>query len=176
MAKYTYKFCPQCGSALTQKQVMAQVRPACQSCDFIHFEDPKVAVVAFITCQDRVLLIQRAVDPERGKWAMPGGYMDAGEVPEEALQREMWEELCLEIEIIRLVGTHTLYYTQSDGTQENVGVVLAFTARTASGQLEQLTCQDDVMNAGWFLPDETPEALAFELTGELLTAWRNDEV
>ncbi len=176
MAKYTYKFCPQCGMGLTSKMIMEQVRPACPSCDFIHFEDPKVAVVAFITCQGRVLLIQRAVDPEKGKWAMPGGYMDAGEIPEEALKREMLEEIGLDIEITQLIGTRSLFYTNSDGAQENVGIVLVYNAGPKSGHLEQLFSQDDVMNAGWFLPDETPESLAFEITGELLEEWRSSEV
>lgn len=172
MAKYTYKFCPQCGTKLTKKMMLEQVRPACPSCDFIRFEDPKVAVVAFITCQDRVLLTQRAVDPEKGKWAMPGGYMDAGEIPEEALQREMLEEIGLEIKINHLMGTRTLFYTNNDGSQENVGIVLVYSASPQSNELEELSCQDDVMNAGWFLPNETPKSLAFELTGELLASWR----
>ena len=171
MAKFTYRFCPQCSTKLVQRTIMDQVRPACPSCDFIYFEDPKVAVVAFVTCQGRVLLIQRAVDPEKGKWAMPGGYMDAGEIAEEALQRELLEEVGLEIDIAALLGTHSLFYTQKDGQQENVGVVLAYHASPKSGQLEQLFCQDDVMNAGWFLPNETPQDLAFELTAQLLADW-----
>ena len=171
MAKFTYRFCPQCGAGLIQRTIMAQVRSACSACDFVHFEDPKVAVVAFVTCQGRVLLVQRAVDPEKGKWAMPGGYMDAGEIAEEALQRELLEEVGLEITIERLMGTRILYYTNADGDKENVGVVLAYQAFPRSGDLETLSSQDDVMNAGWFLPNETPDDLAFELTAELLAEW-----
>ncbi|MEM7128543.1 MAG: NUDIX hydrolase [Chloroflexota bacterium] len=172
MAKFTYKYCPQCATLLTERLLFDLVRPACPSCDFVHFEDPKVAVVAFATCQGRVLLIQRAVDPESGKWAMPGGYMDAGELPEEALQRELLEEVGLAVNIEQLLGTHPLFHVDRAGVQENVGVVLIYQVSPQSDQLEELICQDDVKDAGWFLPDEVPDDLAFELTGMLLETWQ----
>ena len=172
MAKFTYQYCPQCAQPLTKRQVLEHLRPACPACDFIYFEDPKVAVVAFAVCQGRVLLIQRAVDPEKGKWAIPGGYMDAGEVPEEALQRELMEEIGLAVNVETLMGTEPLFHTHKDGRQENVGIVLVYQVSPQSGQLEKLLCQDDVMTGGWFLPNEVPTPLAFELTGKLLADWK----
>jgi len=54
------------------------MRSVCPSCGFVHFTDPKVAVIALVTHADKILLARRAVDPAKGKWALPGGYMDAG--------------------------------------------------------------------------------------------------
>lgn len=173
MAKYTYRYCPQCARPLEDRVLFEQVRAACPSCEFIYFEDPKVAVVGFITNQERVLLIQRAVDPEKGKWALPGGYMDAGELPEEALKRELMEEVGLAVEIETLMGTHPLFYADSEAKiQVNVGVVLVYRARPAAAPPESFTCQDDAMDAGWFRPGEEPTDLAFELTKRLLNDCR----
>ena len=74
-------YCPRCASRLEHKVVFNRTRPCCAKCGFIHFRDPKVAVVAFVTFDDKLLLICRAVDPGRGMWALPGGFMDAGVRP-----------------------------------------------------------------------------------------------
>lgn len=177
MARYKYLFCPQCGTPLHNRVLHFRLRAACPSCDFIHFEDPKVAVVAFITCRNRILLIQRAVDPEKGKWALPGGYMDAGELPVEALRRELMEEVDLEITKEQILRTYPLMADPlEDGEPqstdlENVGVILVYQATPASGETEPLVCQDDVQNANWFKKNEIPSDLAFDLTEELLAEW-----
>jgi ADP-ribose pyrophosphatase YjhB (NUDIX family) len=71
------------------------------------YQDPKLAVAAVIERDGRILLGRRAIDPGMGLWSFPAGYVDRGEVLEEALRREVREELALEIGIDGLVGVYS---------------------------------------------------------------------
>ncbi len=163
-----FNYCPYCGTQIERMEVFNQVRPVCRECGFVQFLDPKVAVIAFVTHRDKVLLVRRAVDPSKGQWALPGGYMDAGEMPEDALRRELDEEVGLGIAITCLSG---IFPMESPG-QANQGVVLAYEAVPKSDDLITLQSKDDVSAAGWFGPDELPVEIAFESTETLLTAWK----
>jgi 8-oxo-dGTP diphosphatase len=127
-----------------------------------------VAVIALITFENRVLLIQRGVDPAKGQWALPGGYMDAGEMPDLALQREVREEVGLAICVHHLLEI----FPMAGPGVVNKGIVLAFAATPTDGSMAVLVSDDDVMDAGWFAPDELPRDLAFESTHKLLSQWR----
>ena len=108
MDKRDYSYCPHCATPLERLARFNQLRPACPACGFVHFLDPKVAVIGFVTHAGRLLLIRRAVRPAKGKWALPGGYMDAGEMPEDALRRELCEEVGLDIQIERLLNIYPM--------------------------------------------------------------------
>ena len=73
------KYCPRCGTPVVQAERSGRQRPVCPNCGWIYFADPKVAVAALITQENEVLLVRRTVDPQRGLWALPAGYVDAGE-------------------------------------------------------------------------------------------------
>jgi 8-oxo-dGTP diphosphatase len=97
------RFCPRCGAVL----LMEAERPRCSMCDFVLYRDPKVAVAAVIQRDGGILLGKRAIDPGLGLWSFPAGYVDRGEALEEALQREVLEELGLEVQIDGLVGVYS---------------------------------------------------------------------
>lgn len=151
-----------------------QSRPTCLHCGFVHFLDPKVAVIGLVIHDARVLLIQRGINPEKGKWALPGGYMDAGEMPAGALQRELLEEVNLPVRVTELISIFPMITSRSQhqGAQSQ-GIVLAFRAAVADTDQMTLTCADDAAAAGWFLPSELPPNLAFESTQQLLAQWVN---
>lgn len=165
MAK-TYRFCPFCATTLVEAFKFEQVRPCCPSCGFVQFPDPKVAVIALVIHQGSILLVQRGVDPAKGRWALPGGYMDAGEMPANALQRELAEEVGLAVDVQDLIQI----YPMNNGEGRRVGIVLAFTA-TPADDLAIVRVGDDVADAGWFAPDAIPADLAFESTITLIQAW-----
>jgi len=170
MYNQTYKYCPYCATPLERRERFGQVRPVCPTCGFVYFQDPKVAVIGFVVRDERLLLIRRAVDPAKGKWALPGGYMDAGEMPDRALKREMWEEVGLDIDVERLLE---IYPMAGPGVDAR-GIVLAYAAvPTNHVDGRPLEAHDDVSEAGWFAPDEVPDELAFESTRALLAAWRD---
>lgn len=176
MAFLEFVFCPRCATRLeARRTVDDRARPTCPACGFVHFRDPKVAVIAFVTALDaggseHVLLTRRAVDPERGKWALPGGYMDAGETPQGALARELSEEVDLAIDVGALIELLAM------PGEPPPGIVLAFRAtaqaHSAMGDLPALASNDDVAEAGWFRADALPGPLAFASTVQLLDAWR----
>jgi 8-oxo-dGTP diphosphatase len=113
------------------------------------YYDPKVAVTSVIQRSGKVLMIRRANDPGHGLWSMPGGYVDRGEVVEEAATREVREETGLEVEIERLIGLF------SEAGQPVI--VAAFLAREAGGVLK---AGDEALDVGFFDVQDLPP-LAF---------------
>lgn len=167
MSRPDFVYCPYCGSTLEIREVYRQQRPVCPNCRFVHFQDPKVAVIGLVTHGEQVLLIRRAVDPAKGMWALPGGYMDAGEMPEAALQRELLEEVGLHVKIQTVLDI----FPMAVGNGRSQGIVLAYHAVPAQVTEIALVCDDDVCEAGWFTAAQLPAELAFESTQTLLAQW-----
>lgn len=162
-------FCPRCGQPLSDGIRFGKPRRVCEACGFIHFRDPKVAAVIFATREGRVLMVKRGVKPEKGKWALPAGFIDYGEDPREAAIREVCEETGLEVRITRLID---VLGPESD-TALNAGgasVVILFAGEVVGGTLNP---QDDVEQAVFFGWDEIPmdEVAGFESTHRLLERW-----
>jgi ADP-ribose pyrophosphatase YjhB (NUDIX family) len=149
---------------LAEGEKFGRVRRFCRYCGFIHFVEPKIAVAAVVTDGERVLLVRRMAIPRIGYWALPAGYMDADELPEEALVREVAEETGITVTVSGLQGVAPLA-----GWNARRGILLLYLA-TAGG--EQPIPGDDVSEARWFGRDEVPwEELAFESTAEYLRKW-----
>jgi ADP-ribose pyrophosphatase YjhB (NUDIX family) len=168
-----YHYCPLCGTSLEEQFAFHQMRSVCPACGFVHFHDPKVAVIGMVTWGRRVLLIRRGVDPMKGRWALPGGYMDAGEMPAEALIRELHEEVGLEVEVSALLDI----FPMAGPGVFNSGIVIAYRAEIDRDEIDRdeappLACDDDACEAAWFSADELPAELAFESTQTLLAQWR----
>lgn len=153
-------FCPMCGARLDESLKFGAVRRVCPVCDYVHFSDPKVAVVTFVTQENRVLLVKRGVEPEEGKWALPAGYVDYGENPRDTAVRETQEETGLTIEIESLFDV--MFYQG-----HNAVIVIIYEGKAVAGQLQ---AGDDAVEAGWFAPSELPE-LAFESTRAVINRW-----
>ncbi len=160
-------FCQVCGHAMIDKQAFGQLRRVCPTCGFVHFTDPKVAVVVFIEQDHRVLLVRRAFDPERGKWALPAGFIDDGEIPVEAAVREVREETGLEIEITRLVDV----LAGSDTGEASI--VIIYVARMTGGTAQ---AQDDADGLLWYATSDPLPELAFESTRLMLGLWRGSDI
>ena len=159
-----YTYCPRCGAPLTEGIKFGRPRRVCRNCGFIHFADPKVAVAARVSDGARVLLVRRAAVPRIGCWALPAGYMDADELPEAAVAREIAEETGLAIRVLGLHGVAPLA-----GWAEPRGILLLYRAEPAGGEL---AAGDDVSDVRWFARHEIPwEDLAFESTAQFLREW-----
>jgi ADP-ribose pyrophosphatase YjhB (NUDIX family) len=83
-------------------------RLVCPDCNYIAYENPKVVVGVVATWEDKLLMCRRAIEPRRGYWTLPAGFMEMGESPEEGAAREAWEEARAQLEIIDLLAVYSL--------------------------------------------------------------------
>lgn len=91
-----FLYCCRCGH--TGVQVESPMCHRCVACGFGHYMNPIAGVVALLTDRvGRLLLLRRAHDPGRGQLGLPGGFVDLGESAEQALRREIREEVGLEV-------------------------------------------------------------------------------
>ncbi len=91
-----FNFCPACGSSGFVADSEKSCR--CTSCNFVYFINASAAVAVFIFNEKGQLLVcERGKDPAKGSWDLPGGFVDDDETAEQAVVREIKEELGVEI-------------------------------------------------------------------------------
>ncbi|MFQ5400137.1 MAG: NUDIX domain-containing protein [Anaerolineae bacterium] len=152
-------YCPRCATPLVTRQVGDKPRRACPSCSYIHFTDPKVGVGVLLVRDGKILLVRRTMNPERGKWSIPAGFLDRGEDPRETAVREALEETNLRVEIDGLID---VYYNPPG--QGGASVFILYRARLLDGELR---AGDDADAAAFFGLDELPE-IAFASTRDAI--------
>lgn len=103
----SHGYCLRCGAPLELRFQEDRERPTCPACGFIHYLDPKVAVAVILGDAESVLLGRRCIDPGSGRWSFPAGYVNRGEVLEQAAVREVHEELGLQVRLTGLVGVYS---------------------------------------------------------------------
>jgi ADP-ribose pyrophosphatase YjhB (NUDIX family) len=88
------KYCSNCGARVTSRIPSGDDRPrfVCDTCQTIHYENPRIVVGCIPEFGDRILLCRRAIQPCYGKWTLPAGYLENGETLVEATKRETFEE------------------------------------------------------------------------------------
>lgn len=156
-------YCTACGSQVELREAFGRVRPVCPSCGQVHFLDPKVAAGVVVEADGKVLLVRRSVDPQIGKWTIPGGFVEAEEDPAATAQRECLEETGLQV---RIGGVLDVLHGQEHPS--GASIVIVYRGELAGGQL---TAGDDADRAAFFGPDELP-VLAFEATRQAIRRWQ----
>jgi ADP-ribose pyrophosphatase YjhB (NUDIX family) len=122
-------YCSRCGARLAFGEVAGEDRErlACQSCGFIAYVNPRLVVTAIpVTDEGRVVLLRRGIEPGRGLWAQPGGFLEVDETVSEAAIRETFEETGLVIRPGEIVGLYSRL--------EAAVVVIAFEAHVVAGE------------------------------------------
>ncbi|MEX2122334.1 MAG: NUDIX hydrolase [Woeseia sp.] len=101
------KYCTKCGSKVTGRvpQGDTRTRWICDSCSEIHYQNPKIVVGCVPEQDGRILLCRRAIEPRRGYWTVPAGFMELGESIAEGAARETREEACAEVQIGHLFAS-----------------------------------------------------------------------
>jgi ADP-ribose pyrophosphatase YjhB (NUDIX family) len=100
------KFCSNCGGSVTRRTPQGdnRLRWVCNSCSTIHYQNPKIVIGCVPESDGRILLCKRAIEPRRGYWTVPAGFMELGETIAEGAMRETREEACAEVRLGHLFG------------------------------------------------------------------------
>lgn len=98
------RFCSYCGQSVNLRIPDGdnRERHVCEGCGVIHYQNPKIVAGCIPRWQDKVLLCRRAIEPRKGLWTLPAGFMENGETTEQAAQRETHEEACAEVQALSL--------------------------------------------------------------------------
>ena len=157
-------FCSSCGSALVFGLVEGEDRErlACGTCGRVAYVNPRLVVTVLpITDAGEIVLIRRGIEPGKGWWAQPGGFLEIDETVNQAAIRETWEETRLLVEPGELMGIYTRL--------EAAVVTLAFEARIVGGTAAPTPEATEVRA---FAPEEIPwSGIAFSTTTWALRDW-----
>ncbi|MFO7963415.1 MAG: NUDIX domain-containing protein [Desulfobacterales bacterium] len=144
-----FRFCPACGSSRLNRPESNAV--GCMVCGFIFFINMAAAVAAVIRDEKRrILLTRRLKDPAKGLWDLPGGFVNPGESAENALMREIKEELNLEISRAFYMGSTPGTYRFADVDYRVLNLIFACTPKDLNG----MRVGDDVAEITFLSPSE----------------------
>jgi ADP-ribose pyrophosphatase YjhB (NUDIX family) len=150
-----FRYCPRCAAAC----IPGKNPLTCPACSFCYFFNPTCAAGAYVfDPQGRAIFIERAKEPAKGKFALPGGFIDIGETAEDALRREVREEVGLEIEGIAFLASYPNSYHYRDVHYPVCDFI--FTAKAVRAESAQAL--DGVSAFRWLRIEEIdPTTLAF---------------
>jgi ADP-ribose pyrophosphatase YjhB (NUDIX family) len=137
-------------------------RLVCPDCGFINYENPKIVVGSVCTWGGKILLCRRAINPRRGFWTIPAGYMELNETAEAGARREAAEEACAELDLEGLIGVYTIPRISQ--------VQLIYRARIREGKF---AAGEETLELDLFEWDDIPWGdLAFPSVKWALNHWR----
>jgi NAD+ diphosphatase len=91
-----FTYCPNCKSQDFDFDQLVKFH--CKACDFVYYHNIAAAVAVILKYKNKILFTVRNVDPDKGKWDLPGGFIDPNENAQEAACREIKEELGLDLQ------------------------------------------------------------------------------
>ena len=160
----TLNFCTRCGDALQFGEVEGEDRHrlACGSCGYVAYVNPRLVVTTIpINDEGEVVLLRRGIEPGKGWWAQPGGFLEVDETVTEAAIRETLEETGLVVEPGEIVGLYSRL--------EAAVVVIAFEARVVRGEYR---LNPEALEIQAFRPEAIPwHGIAFKTTHWALRDW-----
>lgn len=163
-----FAYCPKCATSLVTRLVGDKPRRACPNCGYIYFTDPKVGVGVLVVENGRLLLVRRAVNPQKGKWSIPAGFVDSGEDPQKTAVRETLEETNLEVLITGLEDV--AFNPDAKPGQAGASIFIMYRAELRGGHLQ---AGDDADDAKFFDLHELPE-LAFTSTRNVINKLKKE--
>jgi ADP-ribose pyrophosphatase YjhB (NUDIX family) len=157
------RLCSRCGGLLAWRLVATEGRKrfVCGGCAFISYENPKIVAATIPEREGRVILLRRGIEPSKGLWTYPAGFMEMGETVEDAARRETREEIRSRV---RISGPPRIYSYVDAGV-----VTMVYPARIVSGRPGPTP---ESLEVAAFRPADIPwRELAFRSTYHALHAW-----
>ena len=143
------------------RDVAGTARRVCTACDRVHYVDPKLAVGVAAFRDNKILLVRRSMDPGRGRWSVPGGYVDIGQDPRDEAAREAMEEAHVAVDVGAVIDVFR------NAPDEGNTIFVLYAARWIAGEPE---AGDDADDARFFGLDELPP-LTFASTHAAIAEW-----
>jgi ADP-ribose pyrophosphatase YjhB (NUDIX family) len=157
-------YCTNCGDSLELGAVEGEYRDrlACPSCGSIAYVNPRLVVTTIpVTDAGEIVLLRRGIEPGRGWWAQPGGFLEVDETVTEAAIRETLEETGLIVEPDEIIGLYSRL--------EAAVVVIAFEARVIGGEPR---LNPEALEIRTFDPEAIPwQGIAFKTTYWAIRDW-----
>ena len=153
-----WRVCPRCAHELEQRD---GGHLGCPACGANYWANSAPAVQGLLVRDGRVLIGRRKIEPRRGHWDLPGGFLEEAEHPLDGLRREFREETGIDVEPVEWLGACIDPY--------DAYFVLGLTW-IVRGEGEPVAA-DDVAELAWFGPDELPSEMAFASQLTMLRLW-----
>jgi ADP-ribose pyrophosphatase YjhB (NUDIX family) len=115
-------------------------RRVCQTCGFIDYVNPRIVAGVVAHAEEKILLCKRAIEPRKGFWTLPAGFLELGESVEEGARREAMEEACAELDVETMLGVYSI---------PRIGQVQIFFRARLLNQPSPGPESTDVMLASW---------------------------
>lgn len=144
-------------------------KPECSKCGFIFYQASAIAFGALIiNKQGQILLAKRGVAPHKGKYDLPGGFLEYGEGGHQALRRELKEELGIKVKKYELLDTEVGDYFFQGMKFKVLNLFYLVTDYTG-----KIRAQDDVASVHWFDKNKLPKNnWAFDWQPKIIIKWR----
>ncbi len=103
-------YCSLCGATVSKRIPDGDNLPrfVCDTCEAVHYQNPKIVTGCIIRWEDRILLCRRAIEPRYGLWTIPAGFMELGETTHLAAARETYEEAQAVVQIDGLFAVYNI--------------------------------------------------------------------
>ncbi len=116
-------------------------RSVCAACGFVDYFNPKIVVGSVAVWEEKILLCRRAIEPRKGYWTLPAGYLELGETAEDGAMREAWEEARARLRLERLLAVYSVPRISQ--------VQLMYRASLKSGDVSPGPESQELMLAAW---------------------------
>jgi aspartate 1-decarboxylase len=143
-----HRYCPICKGNLLSKKAGNLTRRVCSECGWVYYANPLPSAVAFVYHEGHILLIKRGAAPQKGSWALPSGFVEPNELPEETVLRELREETSTKGVLENLIGV----YTRPTKLHGNV-ILIAYAVKYVAGKPRADT---DTIDARFFPANKLP--------------------